>query len=197
MNRLFSGWELSGVDHLSIGHAVHRDQQRREYRHFTHRQCGSLQRPRYRSVLSRCRDVLVCKPPNNHSQSFGPLTGQSLAVCRASRPDLWRCRPKLLEQSKPPELRYGRCCKHFKLSESSELNSAPSFSTFSITPSSGSTIPIIPGSSGNNIISCYAGPLYSAGFQGSGADCVTGARFLHPLDAHRPRTIQFGLKWGF
>jgi hypothetical protein len=54
-----------------------------------------------------------------------------------------------------------------------------------------------PGGTGNNIISCYAGPFYSAGFKGSGGDCVTGASFLHPLDAHRPRTIQFGLKFGF
>jgi hypothetical protein len=54
-----------------------------------------------------------------------------------------------------------------------------------------------PGGTGNNIISCYAGPFYSAGFKGSAGDCVTGASFLHPLNAHRPRTIQFGLKLGF
>ena len=47
------------------------------------------------------------------------------------------------------------------------------------------------------VISCYAGPSYSAGFQGSAANCVNGASFLHPLDAHRPRTIQFGLKLAF
>jgi len=55
-----------------------------------------------------------------------------------------------------------------------------------------------PGSSGNNIISCYAGPVYSAGFQAKGgADCVTGASLLHPLNAHRPRTVQFGVKLSF
>jgi hypothetical protein len=54
-----------------------------------------------------------------------------------------------------------------------------------------------PGSSGNNIVSCYAGPEYSAGFSGTGVDCATGASFLHPLNAHRPRTIQFGLKLAF
>jgi hypothetical protein len=54
-----------------------------------------------------------------------------------------------------------------------------------------------PGSSGNNIVSCYAGPDYSAGYKGSGVDCITGASFLHPLNAHRPRTIQFGLKLAF
>ena len=41
------------------------------------------------------------------------------------------------------------------------------------------------------------GGFSAAGFQASGVDCVTGASFLHPLDAHRPRTIQFGLKWSF
>jgi hypothetical protein len=55
-----------------------------------------------------------------------------------------------------------------------------------------------PGSSGNNVISCYAGPNYSAGFSvPGGADCLTGASFLHPVDAHRPRTMQFGLKMSF
>jgi hypothetical protein len=55
-----------------------------------------------------------------------------------------------------------------------------------------------PGTSGYNVVGCYAGPVYSAGFRANGgADCVTGASFLHPVDAHRPRTIQFGLKLGF
>jgi hypothetical protein len=55
-----------------------------------------------------------------------------------------------------------------------------------------------PGTSGYNVVGCYAGPVYSAGFRANGgADCVTGASFLHPVNAHRPRTIQFGLKLGF
>ena len=55
-----------------------------------------------------------------------------------------------------------------------------------------------PGTSGYNVISCYGGPVYSAGFIAKGgADCVTGASFLHPVNAHRPRTIQFGLKFAF
>lgn len=60
------------------------------------------------------------------------------------------------------------------------------------------------GNTGSNEISCYGGPNYSAGFQGplvngvvTGTDCVTGSSFLHPVDAHRPRTIQFGLKYTF
>ena len=54
-----------------------------------------------------------------------------------------------------------------------------------------------PGSTGNNVVSCYAGSAYSAGYIGSAADCVTGASFLHPVDAHRARTMQFALKYVF
>lgn len=87
--------------------------------------------------------------------------------------------------------------KHFKLSESSQLEfRAEAFNVFNHTEFRVYD-PDNPGSSGNNVISCYAGPQYSAGFKGAGADCVTGASFLHPLNSHRPRTIQFGLKLAF
>lgn len=48
-----------------------------------------------------------------------------------------------------------------------------------------------------NVISCYGGPYYTAGYVGDGTDCLTGSSFLHPVDAHRPRTIQLGLKYQF
>jgi hypothetical protein len=63
------------------------------------------------------------------------------------------------------------------------------------------------GNQANNTISCYAGGLsnYSAagGFtadnngQPTPVDCTTGGSFLRPVDAHRPRTLQFGLKYSF
>ncbi len=54
------------------------------------------------------------------------------------------------------------------------------------------------GNTGSNTISCYGGPNYSAGFfQPGGIDCLTGNSFLHPVDAHRPRTLQLALKLSF
>ena len=51
------------------------------------------------------------------------------------------------------------------------------------------------GNQAQNTISCYGG--YASGFSGAGGDgvnCLTGNSFLHPVDAHRPRTMQFALK---
>jgi hypothetical protein len=58
--------------------------------------------------------------------------------------------------------------------------------------------PSHPGNTGNNVIGCYGGASvnYSAG-GGGGTDCRTGNSFLHPVDAHDPRILQFGLKFSF
>ena len=54
------------------------------------------------------------------------------------------------------------------------------------------------GNQANNTVSCYGGygTNYSAA-GGEGTDCLTGSSFLHPYDAHRPRTLQLGLKYAF
>jgi hypothetical protein len=56
----------------------------------------------------------------------------------------------------------------------------------------------IKGNQPNNTITCYGGPAsgYSAG-GGDGTDCLTGSAFLHPIDAHRPRTMQIAVKFIF
>jgi len=58
--------------------------------------------------------------------------------------------------------------------------------------------PAHPGNTGNNIVGCYgsASANYSAA-GGGGVDCLTGNSFLHPVDAHDPRILQFGLKFAF
>jgi hypothetical protein len=57
------------------------------------------------------------------------------------------------------------------------------------------TDPANPGNTGNNVINCYGGQteFYSAGASG----CLTGNSFLHPVDAHDPRILQFALKANF
>jgi hypothetical protein len=55
--------------------------------------------------------------------------------------------------------------------------------------------PSHPGNTGNNVVNCYGdvSTSYSAGAD----SCVTGNSFLHPVDAHDPRIVQFGLKMAF
>jgi hypothetical protein len=96
--------------------------------------------------------------------------------------------------------------KNFKITENSHLEfRAEAFNIFNHTefrifnPNFGNTA--------NNTISCYAGALsnYSAagGYttsstgQPTPVNCATGSSFLHPIDAHRPRTLQLGLKYSF
>ena len=134
--------------------------------------------------------------PTHNPQSFGPLLGnpsdfvapRGLTFGNAGRNFL----------NNPARLNFDMTlAKHIKVTESSEIEfRMEAFNVFNHTQFR-IYDPDNPGSSGNNVASCYAGPLYSAGFSAGGVDCVTGASFLHPLNAHRPRTIQFGLKWGF
>lgn len=55
--------------------------------------------------------------------------------------------------------------------------------------------PSNPGNPGNNVINCYgtAAENYSAG----DSTCIASSSFLHPVDAHRPRTLQLGIKYIF
>jgi hypothetical protein len=55
--------------------------------------------------------------------------------------------------------------------------------------------PAHPGNTGNNVINCYGDitTQYSAGASG----CLNGNSFLHPVDAHDPRILQFALKMSF
>jgi hypothetical protein len=88
--------------------------------------------------------------------------------------------------------------KHFKVFGERDLEfRAEAFNVFNRTQFR-IYDPSHPGNTGNNVIGCYGGANvdYSAG-GGGGVDCLTGNSFLHPVDAHDPRIIQFGLKFAF
>ena len=54
------------------------------------------------------------------------------------------------------------------------------------------------GTQAQNEVSCYGGnAAYYSAAGGDGVDCLTGSSFLHPVDAHRPRTLQLALKVSF
>ena len=62
--------------------------------------------------------------------------------------------------------------------------------------------PSNPGNAGNNVITCYGSPAAGAtpsatDYSAGASSCQAGASFLHPVDAHRPRTIQLGVKFLF
>jgi Carboxypeptidase regulatory-like domain len=135
--------------------------------------------------------------PANNPQSFGPLLGnpnqfvapRGLTFGDAGRNYL----------NNPGRFNNDIAfLKNFKVKESVTIEfRAEIFNLFNTTQFRVYD-PNNPGTSGYNVISCYAGPAYSAGYQAAGGpDCVTGASFLHPVDAHRPRTMQFALKLAF
>jgi hypothetical protein len=154
-------------------------------------------------IASSYPDVVSGLPsPGNNTQSFGPLIGnpsQFVAPRGLTFGDAGR---NFLNN--PHRINFDMSLlKHFKIRESGLLEfRAEAFNIFNHTQFR-IYDPDNPGRIGNNIVSCYAGPVYSAGFGATiiggptAADCVTGASFLHPLDAHRPRTIQLGLKLSF
>lgn len=82
--------------------------------------------------------------------------------------------------------------KHFKLTEGSSLEFRwETFNVFNHTQ----FVIYDPdrGNQANNTVSCYGQETYSAG----DPSCLVGSAFLHPIEAHRPRTMQFGLKFAF
>ena len=51
------------------------------------------------------------------------------------------------------------------------------------------------GNTSSNTISCYGDE--TTGYSAGASTCDVGNGFLHPVSAHRPRTMQFGLKLQF
>lgn len=99
--------------------------------------------------------------------------------------------------------------KTFKVTEGSSLEfRAEAFNVFNHTQFRIFNPNI--GNAAQNTINCYGGGIDGAPFTAAGGytiltpgsqpqfvDCTSGSSFLHPIDAHRPRTIQLGLKFSF
>jgi len=98
--------------------------------------------------------------------------------------------------------------KHFRITEGSNMEFRfEAFNVFNHTQFRIFNSNI--GNTASNIVNCYGGPGYTAaggltpvpgaplGTPLVNVDCTTGSGFLHPVDAHRPRTLQLGLKYSF
>jgi hypothetical protein len=132
----------------------------------------------------------------NNSSSFGPLLGNPNAFVAPRGLTFGDAGRNVFNN--PSRINFDMSLlKHFPIHEGSEVEfRLEAFNIFNHTqfrlynPDLGNT--------GSNTINCYGGPNYSAGayFPG-GVDCLTGNSFLHPVDAHRPRTLQLALKYTF
>jgi hypothetical protein len=132
-------------------------------------------------------------PPQegNNPASFGPILGNPSAFAAPRGLTFGDAGRNFMNN--PNRLNFDAALlKHFKLTEGSNLEfRAETFNVFNHTqfriydPDLGNT--------GSNTISCYGASDYSAG----DPSCLAGNAFLHPVDAHRSRTMQFGLKYSF
>jgi len=194
MNNLLDGWELSGVTLFQSGtpYTVINSSGNTGISLTDNAGVSSGL-----GIAASYPDVVAGAPkPSNNSQSFGRLLGNPSEFVAPRGLTFGDAGRNFLNN--PSRLNFDvTLAKHFKIREGAQAEfRAEAFNIFNHTEFRVYD-PDNPGSTGNNVVSCYAGPSYSAGFKDSAGDCVTGASFLHPLDAHRPRTIQFGLKLGF
>jgi len=131
----------------------------------------------------------------NNGKSFGPILGDPNAFGPPTGLTFGNAGRNVLRN--PGRVNFDMALlKHFKLGESTTLElRGEAFNTFNNTqfviydPNRGNTA--------SNVINCYGGPQDAAGYVGGGVNCLEGSGFLHPVEAHRPRTIQFGAKLVF
>lgn len=145
----------------------------------------------------------VCGDPHasiprsgNNASSFGPLLLNPGAFCAPRGLTFGNAGRNVLRN--PSRLNFdATLLRHFAVKEGSSIELR--FEVFNVFNHTQFRIfdPTL-GNQANNTINCYGGlgTGYS-GAGGDGADCLTGSAFLHPVSAHRPRTLQLGLKWAF
>ena len=133
----------------------------------------------------------------NTAQNFGPLLMNPSVFVAPRGLTFGDCGRNSLNN--PSRLNFNMSLlKHWKVFGERELEfRAEAFNIFNHTQFR-IYDPMHPGNTGNNIIGCYGGPgaNYSAA-GGDGTNCLAGNSFLHPVDAHDPRILQFGLKLSF
>jgi hypothetical protein len=133
----------------------------------------------------------------NNAESIGPLLANPGAFVAPRGLTFGDCGRNSMNN--PSRLNFNvSLLKHFKVLGERDLEfRAEAFNIFNHTQFR-IYDPAHPGNSGNNVIGCYGGAAadYSAA-GGGGVNCLTGDSFLHPIDAHDPRIIQFGLKFAF
>ncbi|HEX8814926.1 MAG TPA: carboxypeptidase regulatory-like domain-containing protein [Terriglobales bacterium] len=133
----------------------------------------------------------VPPPGSNNIKSFGPTLLNPEAFVAPTGLTLGDTGRNFLNN--PGRLNWDAAlAKHWRVTEGSNLELRwEVFNVFNHTqfriydPAKGNT--------GSNVIACYGGYNNSAG----DVSCLNGSAFLHPVDAHRARTMQFGLKYAF
>ncbi len=133
----------------------------------------------------------------NTGQTFGPLLGNPAAFVAPRGLTFGDCGRNSMNN--PGRTNFNlSLLKHFRVFGERDLEfRTEAFNVFNHTQFR-IYDPSHPGNTGNNVIGCYGGANvdYSAA-GGGGVDCLTGNSFLHPVDAHDPRILQFGLKFSF
>jgi hypothetical protein len=133
----------------------------------------------------------------NNAQSFGPLLANPGAFVAPRGLTFGDCGRNSMNN--PSRLNFNvSLLKHWKVFGERDLEfRTEAFNVFNHTQFR-IYDPSHPGNTGNNVIGCYGGATadYSAA-GGDGINCLTGNSFLHPVDAHDPRILQFGLKLSF
>lgn len=189
--KLLTSWQLSGVTIYSSGTPFSVLNAGSANGISASDNAGVATGAAYGSYPDRSSTVTpVTLPPN--STTFGPLLGnpsrfvapQGLTFGNAGRNSM----------NNPSRLNFDMSLiKNLKINENYSLEFR--VETFNIANHTQFRIydPSNTGNTGNNVITCYGGSTFSAG----DPSCLAKSSFLHPVDAHRPRTIQLGVKFFF
>jgi hypothetical protein len=191
LHSIFSGWEFSGVTTFQSGTPFSVINQGSSTIGVLDNAgiANGLVTGSYPDVVTGAYQPYV----GTNSQSFGPLLGnpaafaapQGLTFGDAGRNSLTNPHRTNFDMSLLKSFRvWGERSLQFRVDAFNIFNHTQ-FEIFDP----------VRGNTGNNTISCYGS--VSTGYSAGSANCLTGSSFLHPVDAHAPRTIQLGAKFSF